>query len=74
MATVTDGQARNAGKVPTGANKVLAAALKEAGCSYASLALRVNELGRRQGTESHYDKASVTRWLQGQQPREPHRS
>ncbi|WP_406481512.1 hypothetical protein [Streptomyces sp. NBC_01615] len=69
MATVTDGQARNAGKVPTGANKVLAAALKEAGCSYASLALRVNELGRRQGTESHYDKASVTRWLQGQQPR-----
>ncbi|MFD4550471.1 hypothetical protein [Streptomyces sp. NPDC058466] len=69
MATVTDGQARNAGKAPTGANKVLADALKEAGCSYASLALRVNELGRRQGTDSHYDKASVTRWLQGQQPR-----
>ncbi|WP_369243915.1 hypothetical protein [Streptomyces sp. R41] len=69
MATVTDGKARNAGKAPSGVNKVLAAALKEAGCSYASLALRVNELGRRQGTDSHYDKASVTRWLQGQQPR-----
>jgi len=69
MATVTDGQTRNAGKAPAGANKVLAAALKEAGCSYASLALRVNELGLRQGTDSHYDKASVTRWLQGQQPR-----
>ncbi|MEU9209688.1 hypothetical protein AB0D27_17475 [Streptomyces sp. NPDC048415] len=69
MATVTDGQARNAGKAPTGGNRVLAAAVKEAGCSYASLALRVNELGRRQGADSHYDKASVTRWLQGQQPR-----
>ncbi|MEU1202107.1 hypothetical protein ABZ446_38625 [Streptomyces sp. NPDC005813] len=69
MATVTDGQARDAGKAPAGGNKVLAATLKEAGCSYASLALRVNELGRRQGTDSHYDKASVTRWLQGQQPR-----
>lgn len=57
-----------------GANSALAAALKEAGCSYASLALRVNELGRRQGVDSNYDKASVTRWLQGQQPRAPHRS
>ncbi|MGW7690870.1 hypothetical protein ACWGMA_18650 [Streptomyces asiaticus] len=51
------------------ANGALAAALKESGCSYASLALRVNELGRRQGRESNYDKASVTRWLQGGQPR-----
>lgn len=50
-------------------NVGLAAALKESGCSYASLALRVNELGRRQGRESNYDKASVTRWLQGGQPR-----
>jgi hypothetical protein len=68
MATVTEGQARSAGRA-AGGNRVLWAALKEAGCSYASLALRVNELGRRQGTDSHYDKASVTRWLQGQQPR-----
>jgi hypothetical protein len=69
VATVTDGQSRSAGKGPGGANSTLAAALKEAGCSYASLALRVNELGRRQGVDSNYDKASVTRWLQGQQPR-----
>ncbi|GHH83461.1 hypothetical protein GCM10018793_45600 [Streptomyces sulfonofaciens] len=69
MATVTNGQARNPAKGSGGTNKALAAALKDAGCSYASLALRVNELGRRQGAEPHYDKASVTRWLQGQQPR-----
>lgn len=69
MATVTDGQARGAAKGSAGANPALAAALKDAGCSYASLALRVNELGRRQGVDSNYDKASVTRWLQGQQPR-----
>ncbi|MGW2284447.1 hypothetical protein [Streptomyces phaeochromogenes] len=69
MATVSDGQPRSPGKGPAGANKALAAALRDAGCSYASLALRVNELGRRQGTDSNYDKASVTRWLNGQQPR-----
>jgi tetratricopeptide (TPR) repeat protein len=69
MATVSDGQSRSPGKGPAGANKALAAALRDAGCSYASLALRVNELGRCQGTDSNYDKASVTRWLNGQQPR-----
>ncbi|MFD7712626.1 hypothetical protein ACFV6E_31525 [Streptomyces sp. NPDC059785] len=68
MATVMDGQSRSSGR-GTAANNALAAALKDAGCSYASLALRVNELGRRQGADSNYDKASVTRWLQGQQPR-----
>lgn len=66
---MTDGRPSGAAKGPAGANTALAAALKDAGCSYASLALRVNELGRRQGIDSHYDKASVTRWLQGQQPR-----
>ncbi|MEU1535040.1 hypothetical protein [Streptomyces fagopyri] len=66
---MTDGRAGGAAKGPAGANAALAAALKDAGCSYASLALRVNELGRRQGIDSNYDKASVTRWLQGQQPR-----
>ncbi|GGX76018.1 hypothetical protein GCM10010358_33020 [Streptomyces minutiscleroticus] len=65
---MTDGQPRSS-KNPAGANKALAAALKDAGCSYASLALRVNELGRNQGVDTAYDKASVTRWLQGQQPR-----
>lgn len=69
MAAVTNGQPRSPGKGAGGANKTLATALKDAGCSYASLAHRVNELGRRQGVETNYDKASVTRWLQGQQPR-----
>ncbi len=69
MAIVTEGQPRNPGRGTAGANKALAAAIGDAGCSYASLALRVNELGRRQGAESSYDKASVTRWLNGQQPR-----
>ncbi|MEU6227653.1 hypothetical protein [Streptomyces sp. NPDC047042] len=69
MAAVTNGQPRSPGKGAAGANKALANALKDAGCSYASLAHRVNELGRRQGVDTNYDKASVTRWLQGQQPR-----
>jgi anti-sigma regulatory factor (Ser/Thr protein kinase) len=69
MATVSDGQSRSPGKGPAGANKALAAALRDAGCSYASLALRVNEPGHRQGTDSNYDKASVTRRLNGQQQR-----
>jgi len=69
MAAVTNGQPRSPGKGAGGVNKTLATALKDAGCSYASLAHRVNELGRRQGVDTNYDKASVTRWLQGQQPR-----
>ncbi|GHJ39292.1 hypothetical protein [Streptomyces sp. TS71-3] len=69
MATVTNGQTKSPAKGAGGTNAALAASLKDAGCSYASLAHRVNELGRRQGSEPHYDKASVTRWLQGQQPR-----
>ncbi|MFH9071338.1 hypothetical protein [Streptomyces alboflavus] len=50
-------------------NKTLFVVLKEAGCSHAALARRVVELGRRQGVVMRYDKASVTRWLQGMQPR-----
>lgn len=69
MAAVTNGQPKSPGKGTGGTNKALAAALKDAGCSYASLAHRVNDLGRRQGVDTNYDKASVTRWLQGQQPR-----
>lgn len=69
MAAVTNGQLRSPGKGTGGTNKALATALKDAGCSYASLAHRVNDLGRRQGVDTNYDKASVTRWLQGQQPR-----
>jgi tetratricopeptide (TPR) repeat protein len=67
--TVAVGQSKSPARGAGAVNKALAAALKDAGCSYASLALRINELGRRQGAEPHYDKASVTRWLQGQQPR-----
>lgn len=63
------GPKRNPDKGAAPTNRALATALKEAGCSLASLALRVNELGRRQGAEPHYAKASVTRWLRGQQPR-----
>ncbi|MDW4905290.1 ATP-binding protein [Streptomyces sp. ADMS] len=46
---MTNGQRRSPGKDAGGADKALAAALKDAGCSYASLAHRVNELHRRQG-------------------------
>ncbi len=51
------------------ANTAFAAVLQEAGCSHASLARKVNELGALQGEISRYDKASVTRWLQGMTPR-----
>ncbi|MEO3810755.1 hypothetical protein ABGB17_17275 [Sphaerisporangium sp. B11E5] len=43
--------------------------IHEAGCSHAALARRVNELGALQAEVSRYDKASVTRWLQGMTPR-----
>ncbi|MFI6348581.1 hypothetical protein [Streptomyces sp. NPDC050560] len=69
MTTATNGRTTRPAKGAVAPNTALAAALRDAGCSYASLAHRVNELGRRQGAEPHYDKASVTRWLQGQQPR-----
>ncbi|MFB7940432.1 hypothetical protein [Streptomyces sp. NPDC056049] len=51
------------------ANTAFAAVLQEAGCSNAALARKVNELGALQGEVSRYDKASVTRWLQGMTPR-----
>jgi hypothetical protein len=51
------------------ANTAIAAVLLEAGCSHAALARKVNELSALQGEVSRYDKASVTRWLQGMTPR-----
>ncbi|MBP2400734.1 hypothetical protein [Streptomyces syringium] len=51
------------------ANTALASAIEEAGCTHAALARRVNELGRCQGVVSRYDRASVTRWIQGMTPR-----
>ncbi|MGH3343604.1 MAG: hypothetical protein ACRDPK_12155 [Carbonactinosporaceae bacterium] len=50
-------------------NHGLDALIKEAGCSHAGLARRVNELGRVHGLTLRYDKTSVARWLHGQQPR-----
>ncbi|MGW2027846.1 hypothetical protein [Streptomyces decoyicus] len=52
-----------------GGNTALAALIKEAGCSNAGLARRVNELGSLQGEITRYDKASVTRWVQGMTPK-----
>ncbi len=51
-------------------NQALAAALLETGRSNAALARRVNELGSLQGVVMRYDKASVTRWLQGMTPKD----
>lgn len=68
MATVSNGQTRSPGKAPAGADKALAGALEDVGCSCAAPVLRVNGLGRGQGVESNHDKASATRWLQGRQP------
>ncbi|WP_405150718.1 hypothetical protein OG589_18545 [Sphaerisporangium sp. NBC_01403] len=56
-------------RVLLGGNATLAAILSEAGCSHGALARRVNELASRQGVITRYDKASVTRWLQGMHPR-----
>ncbi|MCZ1008456.1 hypothetical protein [Streptomyces lydicus] len=52
-----------------GGNTALAALIKEAGCSNAALARRVNELGALQGEITRYDKASITRWVQGMIPK-----
>ncbi|OEV09232.1 hypothetical protein AN218_22445 [Streptomyces nanshensis] len=50
-------------------NVELTAAVAESGTSYTALARRVNELAARQGVLLRYDSGSVTRWLQGKQPR-----
>jgi tetratricopeptide (TPR) repeat protein len=51
------------------ANERLQAVMEEAGCSNTGLARRVNTCGAERGLDLHYDKTSVARWLQGQQPR-----
>ncbi|MEV8311848.1 transcriptional regulator [Streptomyces flavidovirens] len=50
-------------------NERLHAVMEEAGCSNTGLARRVNSCGAERGLDLHYDKTSVARWLQGQQPR-----
>ncbi|MFB7865504.1 hypothetical protein [Streptomyces sp. NPDC056069] len=61
------GVAKGAGE----GNAALAAPVHEAGCSHAALARKVNQLGLAQGDVTRYDKASVTRWLQGMTPKGP---
>ncbi|MGW0536875.1 transcriptional regulator [Streptomyces sp. NPDC003032] len=50
-------------------NESLQVVIEEAGCSNTGLARRVNSCGAEHGLDLHYDKTSVARWLQGQQPR-----
>jgi len=50
-------------------NVALMAFVGEAGCSHGALARKVNELSTLHGEVTRYDKASVTRWLQGMTPR-----
>lgn len=50
-------------------NERLQSLIREAGCSNAGLARRVNMCGAEHGLDLRYDKTSVARWLRGQQPR-----
>ena len=50
-------------------NDRLGALIREASCSHAGLARRVNLVGAEHGLDLRYDKTSVARWLRGQQPR-----
>jgi hypothetical protein len=50
-------------------NERLQTLIREAACSNAGLARRVNMVGTERGLDLRYDKTSVARWLRGQQPR-----
>ncbi len=50
-------------------NERLLALIREAGCSNAGLARRVNMCAAERGLDFRYDKTSVARWMRGQQPR-----
>lgn len=53
-------------------NDALAALIKEAGCSFAGLARRINQLGTQQGLGLNYDYTAVHRWVRrGERPRTP---
>ncbi|WP_050514178.1 hypothetical protein [Streptomyces peucetius] len=52
-------------------NQRLAALLAETGWTAATLARAVNALGRAQGRELHYTRASVGHWLRGSRPPAP---
>ncbi|RBM17743.1 transcriptional regulator [Streptomyces sp. PT12] len=50
-------------------NERLLSLIREAGCSNAGLARRVNLCAAERGFDFRYDKTSVARWIRGQQPR-----
>ncbi|MDB1088171.1 transcriptional regulator [Streptomyces sp. ACA25] len=50
-------------------NERLLGLIREAGCSNAGLARRVNVCAADRGLTFRYDKTSVARWIRGQQPR-----
>ncbi|MDT0343179.1 transcriptional regulator [Streptomyces litchfieldiae] len=50
-------------------NERLLSLIREAGCSNAGLARRVNMCAAEHGLDFRYDKTSVARWIRGQQPR-----
>lgn len=53
-------------------NDALAGLIREANCSYAGLARRVNQLGTAEGLRLTYDYTAVGRWVKrGEQPRPP---
>ncbi|MDT0268211.1 transcriptional regulator [Streptomyces sp. DSM 44915] len=50
-------------------NERLLALIREANCSNAGLARRVNMCAAERSLDFRYDKTSVARWIRGQQPR-----
>ncbi|WP_103500817.1 MULTISPECIES: transcriptional regulator [unclassified Streptomyces] len=50
-------------------NERLLSLIREAGCSNAGLARRVNVCAAERGLDFRYDKTSVARWIRGQRPR-----
>ncbi|MFR9723809.1 transcriptional regulator [Streptomyces sp. MS19] len=50
-------------------NERLLSLIREAACSNAGLARRVNMCAAERGLDFRYDKTSVARWIRGQQPR-----
>jgi hypothetical protein len=50
-------------------NERLLSLIREAGCSNAGLARRVNMCAAERGLDFRYDKTSIARWIRGQQPR-----
>ncbi|WP_062217017.1 hypothetical protein [Streptomyces sp. NBRC 109706] len=50
-------------------NERLLALIREANCSNAGLARRVNMCAAERALDFRYDKTSVARWIRGQQPR-----